>query len=67
MKTCSICGKEFDPPLHYMYKRKVKKRVYYQCSYNCYRKAGGDDGKYNRTKLPQTDIHLQEMREEVKD
>lgn len=48
-RKCSICGKEFIPaPLH-MYKiRNSRGTTKMQCSYTCYRKAGGDDGRYNR-------------------
>lgn len=48
-KICSICGKEFIPAALHIYKTKDNHgKIRIQCSYNCYRKAGGDDGKYNR-------------------
>lgn len=41
--TCNICGKKFIPGMSHMYKRKDKRgRIKKQCSYTCYRKAGGD-------------------------
>lgn len=44
LKQCSVCGKTFIPAACHMYKTKDGM----QCSYSCYRKAGGDDGKYGR-------------------
>lgn len=46
---CSICGKEFIPAAMHMYKTiNYHGKTEKQCSYTCYRKAGGDDGKYTR-------------------
>lgn len=39
--TCSICKKKFLPAPMHMYKTERET----QCSYTCYRKAGGDNGK----------------------
>lgn len=52
MKKCSCCGKEFIPAPCHMYRARGK----IQCSYTCYRKEGGDDGAYSKSKLlnPQT-------------
>lgn len=46
-KKCSYCGKEFIPAPCHMYRAKRK----IQCSYSCYRKEGGDDGRYSKSKL----------------
>jgi ribosomal protein L24E len=65
MSNCSICGKEFLPTYHWMYKRTIDKRVAYQCSYTCYRKAGGDGG----IREPQDigpDISLPKVRKKAK-
>lgn len=49
LKKCSICGKEFLPAPMHMYKVKNSHgRTKLQCSYTCYRKAGGDNGRPNR-------------------
>lgn len=49
LRKCSICGKEFIPAAMHMYKTKKKgETTKIQCSYTCYRKAGGDDGRYIR-------------------
>ncbi len=49
---CSECGKMFIPAPCHMYKRSKlingNKVVVKQCSYNCYRTAGGDNGKPRR-------------------
>jgi hypothetical protein len=48
-RKCSICGKEFIPAAMHMYKTKKKGEITkIQCSYTCYRKAGGDNGRPNR-------------------
>ena len=48
-KKCSICGKEFIPASIHMYKTKNRRgTIKMQCSYTCYRKAGGDGGRPNR-------------------
>jgi hypothetical protein len=41
-KQCSVCKKIFIPAAQHMYRTKDGM----QCSYSCYRKAGGDGGKY---------------------
>jgi len=46
-RRCSKCGKEFIPASCHMYKAKRK----IQYSYSCYRKEGGDDGIYSKSKL----------------
>lgn len=49
LRKCSICGKEFIPASMHMYKTKNRRGITkLQCSYTCYRKAGGDSGRYNR-------------------
>lgn len=49
LKKCSICGKEFIPASMHMYKTKNSHGIVeIQCSYTCYRKAGGDDGRYRQ-------------------
>lgn len=47
VKECEICNKKFVKTYNYMYKLYKNKRLTYYCSYTCYRKAGGDSGKYN--------------------
>lgn len=48
VKKCSICGKEFFLAQTHMYKVKNSRGFpKIQCSYTCYRKAGGKDGRYN--------------------
>ena len=44
MADCSVCGKSFIPAPQHMYRAKGK----IQCSYTCYRKAGGDSGVYGK-------------------
>ena len=61
MKICSVCGKEFIPGSRHMYRAKHQ----YQCSYTCYRKEGGDDGQYSKSKLLKPDTYLSEMRKET--
>lgn len=46
-RKCSYCGKKFIPAPCHMYK--VRGKI--QCSYNCYRKEGGDNGIYSNSKL----------------
>ena len=41
-KYCSECGKMLFPTPQWAYKIAGK----FYCSYKCYRKAGGDNGKY---------------------
>ena len=50
-KKCKVCGKEFILPAEPLYRLlKDKKRNWY-CSYTCWRKDGGDNGKqYNRAR-----------------
>jgi hypothetical protein len=38
---CPICHKSFIPAVYHMYKIKTA----YYCSWTCYRKAGGGNGK----------------------
>lgn len=66
MKQCSECNKEFEPAPNHMYKRQVKGRTVFQCTYSCYRKAGGDDGRYGKSKGNESEAYLSEMREEIK-
>lgn len=44
MRKCSICKKIFLPSPMHMYR--TEKGI--QCSYTCYRKAGGDNAKYTQ-------------------
>lgn len=49
IKECSCCGKEIIVlSSNYLYKRKVKGKVFFQCSYSCYREEGGDTGIYEK-------------------
>jgi len=47
--TCE-CGKTFIPTPEWLYKlrRKQNSKAMYYCSYTCWRKAGGDSGKYTK-------------------
>lgn len=45
-KNCDICGKLIIPTPQWMYKKVTDRKSYFYCSYTCYRKAGGDNGKY---------------------
>lgn len=48
-KRCSECGKEFTHIYTgYLYKVKKKGKIVYQCSYACWKKAGGDSGDGSR-------------------
>lgn len=48
-EECSVCKKEFIPsPLH-LYKLVKPGKTIKQCSYTCYRIAGGDNGKRRTT------------------
>lgn len=47
-KVCSECGKEFIPGGQHLFRKPKKNGEAWQCSYSCYRRAGGDTGKYNR-------------------
>lgn len=45
MQMCKRCGKMFIPGSEHLYKLiKLGKTCYY-CSYTCWRKDGGDNGK----------------------
>ena len=53
MKTCAICGKEFITSTEWLYKlnyatNSKSYKYKYFCSYTCYRKAGGDNGRKSR-------------------
>ena len=61
IKICSVCGKDFIPGSSHLYRAK---RLY-QCSYTCYRKEGGDDGRYSKSKLLEPDPSLSKMRKEI--
>lgn len=45
-KTCTNCGKLFIISHSWLYKINSKDKLNYYCSYNCWRKGGGDNGKY---------------------
>lgn len=55
---CSVCGKEFEKNPGHMYKRRKDGKAADQCSYTCYRKEGGDNGKYGKPKSSQPDSSL---------
>ena len=43
---CSVCGKMFIPAAKHMYKvSHAGQPIELQCSYTCYRVAGGDPGR----------------------
>lgn len=44
-KQCKRCGKMFIPGVEHLYKLIKNNKTYYYCSYNCWRKDGGDNGK----------------------
>lgn len=45
-KKCDLCGKNFIPTFHWLYKiKKSGKKTLYFCSYSCYRKMGGDNSE----------------------
>lgn len=62
---CSECGKAFIPAAAHMYKRIKDRRTVYQCSYTCYRKAGGDSGKYRESRLKSQGVY--KVRKKVKE
>lgn len=45
MHQCKRCGKMFIPAVEHLYKLNKDKKTYYYCSYTCWRKDGGDNGK----------------------
>lgn len=47
-KKCGICGKTIIATPEWLYKLLKKKTMIWYCSYTCYRKAGGDSGKYKK-------------------
>lgn len=51
-KVCSCCNKKFIPASLHLYRAKDK----WQCSYTCYRKEGGDDGKYPRARKAVSEV-----------
>jgi len=48
-KKCSVCGKNFVLPPYNIYKILTKNGSVHQCSYACWRKAGG--GKQARMRI----------------
>ena len=44
-RECKCCGKMFIPAREHLYKLQKDKKICYYCSYNCWRKSGGDNGK----------------------
>lgn len=44
-RICARCGKMFIPSVQYLYKLHKDNKPKYYCSYNCWRKDGGDNGK----------------------
>lgn len=44
-KNCGQCGKMFIPGREHLYKLLKSNKTKYYCSYSCWRKAGGDNGK----------------------
>lgn len=48
-QLCKRCGKMFIPAPQHLYKLTHYNKTDYYCSYNCWRKDGGDNGgKYRR-------------------
>lgn len=47
---CTICGKQFVILRTNLWAYKIQnhKNIKYYCSYKCYRKAGGDNGKFTK-------------------
>ena len=45
MRQCFRCGKMFIPGSEHLYKLIKSGKTYYYCSYTCWRKDGGDNGK----------------------
>ena len=45
MKQCARCGKMFIPGAEHLYKLIRDNKTQYYCSYTCWRKDGGDNGK----------------------
>lgn len=45
-KICAKCGKSFIPASGHLYKLQKHGKLEYYCSYKCWRKAGGDNGKF---------------------
>lgn len=43
-KICKRCGKMFIPAPQHLYKIQKDGKSNYYCSYNCWRKDGGDNG-----------------------
>lgn len=49
MKQCKRCGKMFIPGAEHLYKLIIEGKTNHYCSYNCWKKDGGDNGgKYRR-------------------
>lgn len=53
---CPVCGKLFVPAPQHMYytTNKFSKKIY-QCSYSCYKKAGGETKKPKGPRRKDTD------------
>ena len=45
MKQCGRCGKMFIPAAEHLYKLHKGDKTKSYCSYTCWRKDGGDNGK----------------------
>lgn len=46
-RNCALCDKLIIINPRWVYKLRTEaNRVVYYCSYTCYRKAGGDNGKF---------------------
>ena len=45
MEMCKRCGKMFIPAPQHLYKLVRNGKTYSYCSYTCWRKDGGDNGK----------------------
>ena len=41
------CGRDFIPHPNWLYKQIKNKKTIYYCSYTCWRKDGGDNGRKN--------------------
>lgn len=44
LMQCKQCGKMFIPDKDNLHKSQKNENTYYYCSYNCWRKSGGDNG-----------------------
>ena len=45
LRMCKKCGKMFIPGREHLYKLVKEGKTRYYCSYSCWRRDGGDNGK----------------------